>query len=375
MSNIKQLLGISGGKDSAALALYMQSNYPELDVEYYTCDTGKELTETYELIGRLESALGKEVVRYNSFDESKVAIDNPFDHFLASYGHFLPSSGQRWCTQKMKLEPFEKNVGNEPTISYVGIRGDENREGYISKRENIQTIFPFRKNIWSSDVIKIAFSKQHIDILRNALAKQLDTKETETALNIFDTSLSLTFTLNHKVESLLDFNTPAFNHAIHEVLKNTDYPIGKLDHYPLLDNKEILGIDDIFKLLEESGVGIPAYYLPVEFTADIDGEIKKGTYSRSRSGCYFCFFQQKIEWVWLLEQHPELFKKATEYEKDGFTWAEESLTDLMKPERVNQIKSNYIKKTERAQKHAQNQVNWKDEILNSEGIGCSSCFI
>ena len=56
MSKIKQLLGISGGKDSAALALYMQSNYPELDVEYYTCDTGKELTETYELIGRLESA-------------------------------------------------------------------------------------------------------------------------------------------------------------------------------------------------------------------------------------------------------------------------------------------------------------------------------
>ena len=173
MSKIKQLLGISGGKDSAALALYMQSNYPELDVEYYTCDTGKELTETYELIGRLESALGKEVVKYNSFDESKVAIDNPFDHFLASYGHFLPSSGQRWCTQKMKLEPFEKNVGDEPTISYVGIRGDENREGYISKRENIQTIFPFRKNIWSSDVIKIAFSKQHIDTFRNALAQQL----------------------------------------------------------------------------------------------------------------------------------------------------------------------------------------------------------
>ena len=66
---------------------------------------------------------------------------------------------------------------------------------------------------------------------------------------------------------------------------------------------------------------------------------------------------------------------AVEYEKDGYTWSEESLTDLMKPERVNQIKSNYIKKTERAQKRAQNQLNWKDEILNSEGIGCSSCFI
>ena len=77
MNNVKHLLGISGGKDSAALALYLQSNYSELDIEYYTCDTGKELTETYELIGRLESALGKEVVRYHSFDDTKVAIETP----------------------------------------------------------------------------------------------------------------------------------------------------------------------------------------------------------------------------------------------------------------------------------------------------------
>ena len=107
----------------------------------------------------------------------------------------------------------------------------------------------------------------------------------------------------------------------------------------------------------------------------VDGELKKGTYSRSRSGCFFCFFQQKIEWVWLLEQHPDLYAKAVEYEKDGYTWSEEPLSDLMKQERVEQIKSNYIKKTERAKQRAQGQVNWKDEILNSEGIGCSSCFI
>ena len=374
MTNIKHLLGISGGKDSAAVALYMQTNYPELNVEYYTCDTGKELRETYELIGRLESALGKEVVRYHSFDETKVAIDNPFDHFLAAYGHFLPSSSQRWCTQKMKLEPFERNVGDEPTISYVGIRGDENREGYISTRENIQTIFPFRKNIWSSDVLKAVFSKKHFETFKSALKAELGEKG-ENAIKIADTPLSITFTLNHKVEALLDFNIPAFNHAVHAVLKNTDYPVGKLDDYPLLDNQEILNIDDIFALLDNSGVGIPKYYLPVEFEAMVDGELKKGTYSRSRSGCFFCFFQQKIEWVWLLEQHPDLYAKAVDYEKDGYTWSEEPLSDLMKPERVEQIKSNYIKKTERAKQRAQGQVNWKDEILNSEGIGCSSCFI
>ena len=27
---------------------------------------------------------------------------------------------------------------------------------------------------------------------------------------------------------------------------------------------------------------------------------------RTRSGCYFCFFQRRIEWVGLKERYPEL---------------------------------------------------------------------
>ena len=109
-------------------------------------------------------------------------------------------------------------------------------------------------------------------------------------------------------------------------LKTTDYPVGKLDKFPLLDNTDVLVKEDIFRLLKESGVGVPAYYEEIPF--EVDGE--KGTYCRSRSGCYFCFFQQKIEWVWLYEQHPDLFKKAMEFEKDGYTWNQnESLADLI----------------------------------------------
>ena len=50
MSNIKHVLGISGGKDSAALAIYMNNKYPEIDINFYTCDTGKELKETMILL-------------------------------------------------------------------------------------------------------------------------------------------------------------------------------------------------------------------------------------------------------------------------------------------------------------------------------------
>ena len=166
MGKVKHVLGISGGKDSAALSIYMSYKYPSLDIEYYTCDTGKELQETYDLIGRLNSVLGKDIELYKSMDEENSPMKNPFDHFLALYGGYLPSPTARWCTNKMKLQPFEAHVGDAPTISYVGIRGDENREGYVSKKENIQTIFPFRKNIWSEDVIKKVLTNSNISQIK-----------------------------------------------------------------------------------------------------------------------------------------------------------------------------------------------------------------
>ena len=53
MSKVRHVLGISGGKDSAALAIYVKTKYPSINLEFYTCDTGKELDETYQLIKEL----------------------------------------------------------------------------------------------------------------------------------------------------------------------------------------------------------------------------------------------------------------------------------------------------------------------------------
>ena len=147
---VKHVLGISGGKDSAALALYMKGKYPDFPINFYNSDTGCELEETEQLIHQLESVLGH-IARLKAAQGT--TEPTPFHHFLKSSGGYLPSPQARWCTQKMKLAEFEKYVGNEPTISYVGIRGDEEREGYVSTKPNIQAIFPFRRNIWSMDVI------------------------------------------------------------------------------------------------------------------------------------------------------------------------------------------------------------------------------
>lgn len=374
MNEVKQVLGISGGKDSAALAIYMSRRHPDIDVEYYTCDTGKELKETYELINRLNSVLGKDIRLYKSIDELNSPEKNPFDHFMAVGGGYLPSANARWCTSKMKLQPFEKEIGDAPTISYVGIRGDENREGYISKKDNIQSIFPFRKNIWSEDVIKKFLSNSNIGFVKEHYELLAPSNNSEMLLNYVNLPISPRFTQRQKLNALLDADVKLFNKVVFAFMKTTNYPVGKLESFSLIDNDEVLGIDDIFRILEDSGVGVPAYYLPLEYTVEIDGVIKHGTYSRSRSGCFFCFFQQKIEWIWLLEQHPDLYKEAMRYEKEGYTWTIEPLEELRKPERVNSIKREHYLRTNK-KTNTKTSLSWQDEILEAEGNGCASCFI
>jgi hypothetical protein len=242
----KHVLGISGGKDSAALAIYMRQTHPQLDIEYFFTDTGKELPEVYEFLGRLEGFLGQTIVRLNPRRD--------FDFWLREYNHFLPSAQTRWCTRQLKLAPFEQWIRpmlaqGDTVTSYVAIRADEEfREGYTSKQGNLKIRLPFRED----------------------------------------------------------------------------------------------GIDKpaVMEILASSGVGIPEYY---------DW--------RSRSGCTFCFFQQKIEWVRLKERHPEAFEEAKQYEKTAiengapFTWSQgEALTELEKPKRVIQIMEDFESRKERERK-------------------------
>jgi len=364
---VRHVLGISGGKDSAALAIYMKNKYPNLPVEYYNTDTGCELAETTALIQNLESCLGK-IKMLKAAERS--TEPTPFDHFLKVSGGFLPSPQARWCTQKMKLAEFEKFVGDIPTISYVGIRGDEEREGYVSTKPNIQAIFPFRRNIWSMDVINKVLQNDNIEKLANIYGLVCTDDNLTESLNIIKTPLTKQFYYSKKLNSLLDLDVKTFNRAVFTFLKTTDYPVGKLNYFPLVENDDILIKKDIYRILEESGVGIPAYYNEIEF--EVEG--KKGTYCRSRSGCYFCFYQQKLEWIWLYEQHPNLYRKAMEYEKDGYTWNQgETLEQLVRPERIRQIKLDAIKKQEAIrQKDKKTRL---VDLFDFDEVSCANCFI
>lgn len=86
------VLGLSGGKDSAALAVYMRLHYPDLDIKYFFTDTGKELPEVYEFLDA-SKGLGKPINYLNPHRD--------FDFWLRQYNHFLPSANTRWCTRKL----------------------------------------------------------------------------------------------------------------------------------------------------------------------------------------------------------------------------------------------------------------------------------
>jgi 3'-phosphoadenosine 5'-phosphosulfate sulfotransferase (PAPS reductase)/FAD synthetase len=69
---VRHILGLSGGKDSTALAIFMRREYPDLELEYFFCDTHKELTETYDYLKRIEDWLGIKI--------HYLETDRGFDH-------------------------------------------------------------------------------------------------------------------------------------------------------------------------------------------------------------------------------------------------------------------------------------------------------
>jgi 3'-phosphoadenosine 5'-phosphosulfate sulfotransferase (PAPS reductase)/FAD synthetase len=133
--------------------------------------------------------------------------------------------------------------------------------------------------------------------------------------------------------------------------------------YPFRDD----GIDaeGVRRILEKAGLGLPAYY---------DW--------RTRSGCYFCFFQRRVEWVGLLEHHPDLYQLAKEYEKvneetqERYTWNQrESLEELAGPERIREIKERHQREMEKKSKRRVNLplVEVFDEVLEDENDD-NPCF-
>jgi hypothetical protein len=282
------VLGLSGGKDSAALAMYMRDHYPELDMQYYFTDTGKELPEVIDFVNRLEGYVGKIVDPYEEvFTSNREKKD--FDYHLRQHKNYLPSPQARWCTIQMKLVPFEKWIqmkmekeGYTKVISYVGIRADEPaREGFITNSVNSEYLtiqMPFREDGLDRDDIFEILNKA--DLLGND-------EEVIAYRKLFTDSST-----GEPIEPSEEGKMALIEELIEKRnLKEENIDEGS-DLSPNLTPKTLL------KIIEAKDQGKPGYY---------------GW--RSRSGCTFCFYQQKIEWLRLKEIYPQAFEEAKLYEK------------------------------------------------------------
>src|SRR5450759_3010997 len=104
----------------------------------------------------------------------------------------------------------------------------------------------------------------------------------------------------------------------------------------------------MIRILEESCLGLPPYT----------------DWGRTRSGCFFCFYQQKIEWVRLKEKYPDMFDEAKRLEyaaNNGngkpFYWCgDEPLVELEKPARVEEIKRKWQENQERTRKQSKSRL-------------------
>jgi hypothetical protein len=187
----------------------------------------------------------------------------------------------RWCTKNLKIKPLEEWIGEDRAISYVAIRADEHRLGYVSTKPNITAVFPFRED----------------------------------------------------------------------------------------------GIDKegVMRILDEAGTGLPAYY---EW--------------RTRSGCYFCFFQRKHEWLGLADRHPDLFDRAIAYEDKvsyeanamqgrKYTWSQsESLQELIA--RRDEIEARHEQALQRASKRVKPNRPLLEVLTDAlddddDALACAVCHL
>lgn len=136
MTQPKHVVGLSGGKDSTALALWLVENEPR-EYEFICNMTGNELPAMVAHWARLEVLLGQPI--------------KPVTHTadlieLCESMNALPNFRMRWCTRILKIEPTIAYMNSLPEGStlYVGLRADEEmRRGIYG--EDMKIRFPLRE--------------------------------------------------------------------------------------------------------------------------------------------------------------------------------------------------------------------------------------
>jgi 7-cyano-7-deazaguanine synthase in queuosine biosynthesis len=110
---VRNILGISGGKDSAALAIYLKQKYPNLKIEYYNSDTGCELAET-ELHTKISTVAGvsfKDGFSFLQLRKSIHMLHKATDTNLIMFIDYYTTVPYKWINSSLKLLKYSQLHG------------------------------------------------------------------------------------------------------------------------------------------------------------------------------------------------------------------------------------------------------------------------
>lgn len=136
MSEPKHVVGLSGGKDSTMLAVWLTENEPR-QYEFICNRTGNELPPMIEHWSNLEVRLGQPIIPVTHTTDLLQLCEDM---------EMLPNFRARWCTRILKIEPTIAYMEKLPpgSVLYVGLRVDEEeRRGLYG--EDIAIRFPLRE--------------------------------------------------------------------------------------------------------------------------------------------------------------------------------------------------------------------------------------
>ncbi len=140
-TNRRKIVALSGGKDSTAMAL-AQSVFEPDAYEYVITPTGDELPEMVAHWARCEEMLEAPLTPVGVRTLQGLIVEQKM----------LPNHRARWCTRKIKLEPYYDWLATlGPVISHVGLRADEeSRAGMIFPDVgSVEMDFPMQRWGWT----------------------------------------------------------------------------------------------------------------------------------------------------------------------------------------------------------------------------------
>jgi 3'-phosphoadenosine 5'-phosphosulfate sulfotransferase (PAPS reductase)/FAD synthetase len=118
-------VGVSGGKDSGAVLLWMvhESGIPRHQINATFCDTGNEHEWTYEQVERLSKWV-------HPIETLKPKLDF---YALAQKKKRFPSACARFCTQELKIHPSQDHIrylqqAYSHVVAVSGVRSNESFE-------------------------------------------------------------------------------------------------------------------------------------------------------------------------------------------------------------------------------------------------------